>query len=591
MAELPRYRRPGVLLAEFPRSDPVHIKEATRGSLQLNESLNRLSSWAYEQAAKEAHAAGEQYGAENPVTPQQLLDGTASLAQRGSIYGEAARGIQLDALTTDVEIEAQGRLSDIKGRAEAGELDAIGAMSEIKDVQDGYAEALRKVDPKASNKFRARVATAGNSLLLSIQETAAKRAIERNKLNVDNWIDTVAGDQVSPAIEAGDTVDPESGQRVTPADRLKLLRRTLVEATTAIGDPEYARGARKRFDDIVEKAQVDALVKVAGSPDFARTPDGRFDGVGAVARADKGDFGRHTSVYAAMPSDQQAKVRLAIRQASADRYTAGQHEAAELKKADELKVNQLVIEYPAAPPARKRQIESALQAISTTTGAITGAGINHLKESVKPKGDGTVKPNEVGETRLRMDIASGKIRTPEQYWDTAQRYGVSPKQVNEVFSFFITRQNRGEQQADSRLRTAAGIAPGMINPSSGRADAYISLTRQLDTEYSKALKAHQEDPKVNPAPDREGLAEELVRRRQESPKQKAIDATLKGLNDQWGTAGTAKKTGVTFTEDMDVNEVRQALTKQGIPKSNIESIIRSLQSVEAQRRQLNDLRQ
>ena len=214
MAELPRYQRPGVLLGEVPRYDMAHTKEALRGSAQLNESLNRLSSWAYAEAEKEAKDRGEQYGAENPVTVEQLLAGTANIAKKGSVYGDAAHAMQLEALTTDVSIESHNRLAALKARSKTGELDAINAISEITDMQDGYTSALAQMSPKAAHKFRGNFATAGNSVLLSIQEEAGKRAIDGQKVNLDMWIDSTLPALVRSAIEAGDTLDPNTGRNV-----------------------------------------------------------------------------------------------------------------------------------------------------------------------------------------------------------------------------------------------------------------------------------------------------------------------------------------------------------------------------------------
>jgi hypothetical protein len=589
MAELPRYQRPGVLLQEMPNFDRANTREALRGAGILNDNLNQLSQWALGRSEVEAKERGEQYGAENPVSMEQLKDGTASLAPKGSVYGETARKLQIDGLVTDLSIESDRRLNDLKGRVENGSTDIVGAVAEMKDIQDGYSTALGKLEPVAERKLRAHVATTQNSALQVMQTAALKRERENRKVSIDQWVDVDARNLMRDHIEAGDTVDPNTGQKITPTMRIKTLEMTLRGALAGVGDDAFAREASKRFMEAAKEERLNALVKVAGDPDFARTPDGKFDPIGAVNRVDKGDFGRHTSVYKDMAVEEQAKVRLALRGAAADRYTADQHGIAEQKRTDTLQVNKLVTEYPTAKPGRRREIEGQLTQLSVRSDAISGQGINALKKSLK-EGDGTGKANEAGETRMRLDILAGRIKTPEQVWETGLRYGVTPKQVNEVLGFYVARENREEGQADKRLRAAAGLVPGQTNVAPKRADAYISMTREAEVQYQGALATHNQDPKKNPAPDRAVIAEEIVKRRQESPHAKAVENGLKSLNDTYGTNAPKYKTGITFDENTNKDEARAAMERAKVPKPIIDSAIRQLEDVEQRQRQLNSLR-
>lgn len=588
-APLPRYRSPGILLADMPRLDFVNLRESYRSSAALTENLNALSTWAFGKAEKQAKDEGMQYGAENPVTLEQLRDGTGNVGKKGTIFGEAARKQQVEGIVTDLQLDAHSRINALKLRVDAGEVDTVAAVADMKDMIDGYSSAVSRIDPHASRQLRANIGTAANSALLEMQKAAITREKENRKIAVDNWIDVDVPELVRSAIAAGDTVDPTTGKIVTAQQRIDAIKPTLIGQLNGIGDDAFARQARTKFEKLVADHRISALAKVASDPAFARRPDGTFDPIGAVQRLDKGDFGAYTGMYNALPADEQAKVRTALRQAAADRFTAETHVRQEGKQRDELEVNRLVVEFPTASPVRRREIEGRLNAIATSTGAITGTAINALKKSLK-EGDGTGKANEVGETRLRLDILNGRIRTPEQLWDQGLKYGVNPKQVNEVLGFFVSRQNRAETEADRRLRTAAGLAPGVINPSAHRADAYINLTRQLNDQVRLQAEAHRSDPAKNPAPDLEAIAETLVRKRQESPLMKGIENDLKTLNDQYGPNGTTKKTGITFGEDSDPADVEKALRAAGVGKAQAADALTRLKAIEQRRRQLNQLR-
>jgi hypothetical protein len=593
MAEpLPRYRKAGVLLADMPRLDFGDRREAARSLSTLDERLGQLSQWALGEATDRAKAEGLQYGAENPVTVQQLNDGTAFFQPRHTVFGDAARSAQVASLTSDIELESQQRINELKVGVERGNVDMTTARNELQALLDGSGKALAGIDPKASLKLRATLGATANSAYLAMTQSFIKRETENRKIAVDGWLRDHVAEQVRAHVQAGDTVDPDGGKVVTADDRINAtLRSTLVSQLVNIGDDVYARQARTEFEKIVKDARIDALVKVASDPAFARDRDGKFDPLGAVVRLDKGDFGAYTGMYRAMPADDQAKVRTALRAAAADRWTAQEHVRAEVKRESTLEVNGLVREFATANPARSREIAARLGTISVTTDAISGAAINALiKEKKEGAGSGKGDASEVAETKLRLDIINGRIRTPELLWAKGLEYGAKPKQINEVLSFFVGRQNRAETEADRRLRTAAGLAPGVLNPAAGRADAYISMTRQLDEQVRLQTEAHRADPAKHPAPDREALAETIVKKRQESPILRGIENQVKSLNDQYGTAGLRKKTGITFDEDTDVSDARKALGQVGVSKAEIENVVKELQAIQQRRRQLNQLR-
>lgn len=483
MAEsLPRYQKPGVLLGEVPRYDYAHTKEAVRGSAQLYDSLNRLSEWAFRDAAEEAKDRGEQYGAENPVTTQQLLDGTASFADKSSIFGKAARGIQLDTVTTELGIEAENKLVGIRSRAKAGEIDVVGALAEIKDMQDGYSSALAGVDPKASNRFRAHIATSGNSILQSIQEDAGKAATARQKVSVDDWIDNVLPSMVQAHIDAGDSRDPETGNTVTPAMRIQTAKNTLRGAIAAIGDPEFGRQASKRFDEIVTRAQVNAVTQFAVSDEFIRG-----DPAAALNRLRSGDIGRYSSTYKALPEDQREKVRTNAMQEIGRVHTLAERKEKDAEQARKDEVYGLMTQYWQLPEGKQKQAMKA-EIVSKGRGVIT---FDQLKSLLKPEG-GEKKENVGLEIRAEnlidysgvTDLAEIDKRVP----------GLSDKQKGRLRDRLATE---GKARLSRGIRVLAGIPEGFVNPSGAEKTRWLALTDAAERIKNEAItKDGRFDPDV-----------------------------------------------------------------------------------------------
>jgi len=596
MAELPQYRRAGVLTAGVGRIDLAGDREAIETTGMLADKLNRMSQWAFGEAMEQAKEQGLQYGAENPVTLRQLRDAvTAGLPpeklfqKKGTAFGDAARAMQIAAVTSDVELDAQTRLNQLKLGVESGNVELVDAQKEIQAMLDGYGQTMASVDPRASLKLRASLGTAANSAFLVMSNAYAKKQQELQKIGVDNWIMTTVAEQVRTHIEAGDTVDPETGKTINPLQRIDAtLRRTLLGSVAKIGDPVYARQAIKEFDKVVSDARVGALTTIAQDPTFAVDRDGKFDPLGAVARADKGDFGQYSSVFKAMPADEQAKVRTALRQAAADRWTAEQHVKARQKEEDTMTVNGLVREFYSANPARSREILSRLDTISTTTGAITGKAIQEL---VKARRDGDGQGNERGEFILRTEVLSGKIRTTEQLWDRAMQVGVKPKQANEVLGFFVARQNEDEREAERVARSAARIVPGTFNPTAAQNNAYFSITREIDRQFNAQMEAHRQDPAKHPPPVRSVIAGQIARKRQEAAPSRGIEQRLTELNAMYGPTGSVKNTGVTFSPDTSLNDIRAALQRDGVSGNDIKMIEQKLNEIKALQRSLDNLRE
>lgn len=230
MAELPRYRRDGLLSAVSPGFEGVGLREAARASETLTRAMDRVSQMAFQVAGEQAKIEGIEYGAANAPTVEQL----AKAKEQGkdikeilpgdtfSIFGQAARATAIDMLTSTMETQARESIVGIQTRYELGQIDLAGMQENLTTIEDTYSAILSDIDPVAASRFRATIGLAGNSAFLSAAKSkvkADKKAMETQlAVGVQAMIDSV------PTIVDAGVTQANDGSVVTPNDSINVLR-------------------------------------------------------------------------------------------------------------------------------------------------------------------------------------------------------------------------------------------------------------------------------------------------------------------------------------------------------------------------------
>jgi len=230
MAELPRYRRDGLLSAVSPGFDSAALREGARASETLTRAMDRVSQMAFQVAGEQAKIEGIEYGAANAPTVEQL----AKAKEQGkdikeilpgdtfSIFGQAARATAIDMLTSTMETQARESIVGIQTRYELGQIDLAGMQENLTTTEDTYSAILSDIDPVAASRFRATIGLAGNSAFLSAAKSkvkADKKAMETQlAVGVQAMIDSV------PTIVNAGVTQANDGSVVTPNDSINVLR-------------------------------------------------------------------------------------------------------------------------------------------------------------------------------------------------------------------------------------------------------------------------------------------------------------------------------------------------------------------------------
>jgi hypothetical protein len=266
MAELPRYRRDGLLTAVAPQIQGVALQESARSSQALSQAMDRVSSFALKRMEQQAKVEGMQYGAANAPTTEQLAKAKASgqdiqdllPGDQFTVFGSNARAVAVELITTNMETQALESISAIQTGFEAGTIGLAEMQERLVDIEDGYSSVLSDVSPGAAAKFRASIGATGNAAFLA----AAKKQIAADKKQYEisqiSRID-MSINGVRTIFDAGPRIN-EQGEMITPEDAIEVMREEILQTATKLEDPNFAATRLAQLDAERETAQVGLII-------------------------------------------------------------------------------------------------------------------------------------------------------------------------------------------------------------------------------------------------------------------------------------------------------------------------------------------
>lgn len=296
MAELPRYQPTGYLPADVPRLDFANIKESVAMTQGISAALDRLSNFAFKEAAEKAQREGMQYGAENQPTAEQVMTAMQEgkspaelFAKPGTIFGDAARKVQAGQLRNELEVLGRQDFARLSALSETKTFDLNEIQTRIKSLTTGYARAISAVDPEEGLKFRSSMATAGNAVYVKATENFAKMVVQEKIALADNLI-------AASATIIADTLKAETDPKIL-ADRIQVERNRVFATALETGNAEFVKSTREDFN----KRVLNAIVDYTLSPTFADSPSQ------AIKLIESGNFGKLSEVMKTVDRDKLKK--------------------------------------------------------------------------------------------------------------------------------------------------------------------------------------------------------------------------------------------------------------------------------------------
>jgi hypothetical protein len=443
----------------FPTVDYVGTRAAVSYQQTVAQTLDRLSNQLFGIARTAAQEAGYQYVADNPVTTEQLeaaKQGNTTplgIGRGGSVYDQAVRKARAFELSSTFEAEARTRLTGMLQAAEEGKVTSEQISTAIGSLMNGYSKSLAQVDPEASLKFRASIATTGNTVLAKAAENELKRVKAQRLVNFDRDFDNSTR-LLEAAVSQGYWMDPTTGGKRSVDELADVYRQSINTSALLLGDINLQRQYSDRFEKMFREAKIGAVTR------FLVTDEARLsDPETTLRQINAGNVGKMSDVVKQMLAtdfDSVAKVQANFMTAVNNRNTLQQRARDDVKrKGDADAINLLEQIFPLAEtdPKRKALVQQLTQ---LPEGSVP---IGVLKDVLEPNKEG----NAAVEFNLLQGIYSGTVTEPAQIWGAVGR-GLTGKQAVSLLKTLTTEDRRDVRELDNGLARLAGIPtmPGQI---------------------------------------------------------------------------------------------------------------------------------
>ncbi len=527
---------PGATLPQVsaPQVDYVGLRAGASNAQTVAQTLDRLSGQLFGIARTAAQEAGYQYVADNPVTQEQLeaakMGNTKPLRLGGSlnVFDQAVRKARALEVASNFEAEARNKLSVMLTAVEQGQVNTDQVQTSINAMMDGYSKSLSGVDPEASLKFRASIATAGNTVLAKAAEAEIKRRKQTQLIKFDSDFDASMR-LLEAAVGQGFWIDPTTQQKRSIEEFGNLYRQNIATSALLLGDAGLQKTYSDKFEQKFREAKIGATTAFVVDQEFSQDPEG------GLAKLRFGDAGKMTDVFRAMPYEDKAKVIANYMVAMNERSTLQERKRVEQKRKDVAEFVPLyerAVSLPETSPERKALAQQIGTIAQRNPDAVPLSVIKDLNE---PNKEG----NALAEFNALQGIYQGTITDPAQIASNGLLNG---RQKVGLLKILTTEDRRDQRELDTGLARLAGIpvvpgSPVVLDPKGVEFQRLQSLRADAQQIQSEATR----DGKILTPRQTLLQLEDRLKQRRDTETAKAARRTLETV---W-----EKKAGGAITRD------------------------------------------
>jgi hypothetical protein len=421
--------------------DYVGPRAQSQAAGTLAQVLDRMSSSLFEQAGKMRQQEGLEFAATNPITPEQIdAAKRGDLSQLGvsknpmSIFGQALNKARALELSSHFEIEGRNELAKLLVDIEAGTATSKQVQNKITTMTDGYGKSLAAINPEAAYKFRATMATHGNTVLASAYQAELKRAKGERTAKFD--------------------MDFDNGIRLLEAtvaqqpDKIDLLadvfRQNVLDQSLLLGDVALQKEYSTKFEVALRNAKINAVTRELQDDVFMNNP------IETLNRIRRGDIGRLSPVLQQLVAndfDAVAKVTANFMVAVNQReQLAKDADLAIRREGEKQAINLLeqIFPLPEGDPKRKALVS---QLTALPPGSVP---IGTLKDLLDPGKEG----NPMVEFNTLNGIYQGTVNTSDQIYNMP---GLNGQQKLRLLKTLNSEDRRDQAEIARGLNKLAGI--------------------------------------------------------------------------------------------------------------------------------------
>jgi hypothetical protein len=451
--------------AQQQQVDYIGPRVAAQGASQIAQVLDRMSASAFQMAGQTRQQEGLQYAAQNPLTSEQIEAAkggiTFGLGGRGdmssintstpNIFDQAVAKARSLELSSHFEIEGRNDLVKMLADVEAGNITSSQVSTKVKTMSDGYSKSLASIDPEASIKFRATMATHGNTVLNAAYKAELDRAKNQRIAKFDSDFDNTTR-LLELTVSQGSWTD-SNGVNRSIDELADVFRKDVLTQSLLLGDKGLQTEYSTKFEVALRNAKINAVTKALITDANMVDPDA------TLKKIRSGDLGNMSPVLQSMivnDFDSVAKVTANYMVAVNNRVSIKNAKIADEKRVgDAAAINLLeqIFPLPDGSP-KKKQLIAQLTALPE--GSVP---IGTLKDLLAPTGES----NPAVLFNLMSGIYNNTITEPSQIWSLVGK-GILGKDAVGALKLLQSEDRRESSQLDRGISQLAGIPviPGSV---------------------------------------------------------------------------------------------------------------------------------
>lgn len=503
MADNPRYQRQNIVLAETQPFQFADIKESIASSKSLQSSLDRISEFAFRQAAETAKKAGAEYGVTNRPTLQQYADAIQNnvdpetlFSEDYTIFGQAAREVQAVGFRTELETEARSEISKIKSVIKSGlPINREEIQAKLNGLVNGYGNTLAKVSPDQALKFKASISAQGYELLEQVDAEISKEYVANNLMKLDEDIKNFQTDL------------PDLINNNNPADFAVKIQPYIntIKTRSAMLPAEYKLKYANKHQEIIDDAIMDGIVThLTNKKTFTNDYE-------VINNLNQGIAGDMTDYFGMLGVDEKgvskkSKVIDMVR-TRLNNLDSARKDALALQTEEDKKVF-----YALEAEYEKTGNSAILSKMTAMTIRNPNLGSPENVENIRKGREAEAEYTDVV-VKLKDEIRRGKFDTWDQVLARGADLGVSRKSLNKhVYGVFA---NKSEAYADDIINQYVD----MVTPSGNKqvkANKYQAVKDQIELIRSEN-EAYNQSVNKNEKPTRTAeIAASLIDKKQKT---------------------------------------------------------------------------
>ena len=458
----------GVPMAQVQQQqvDYVGPREQAQTANVLAQVLDRMSASAFQMAGQMRQQEGLQFAAQNPLTSEQIESAkggvtmgmggrgdTSSISSTSSMnfFDQAVAKARSLELSGHFEIEGRNELVKLLAGVENGSVTSAQVSDKIKTMSDGFSKSLANIDPEASIKFRATMATHGNTVL----NAAYKEELQRKKAEDIAKFDSDFDNNMrllEATVSQGFWIDENKQQRSID-DLAAVFRSNTYNQSLLLGDKALQIEYSTKFETGLRTAKINAVTKALMSDENMVDPER------TLQKLRSGDLGNMSPVLKDLivnDFDAVAKVTANYMVAVNNRKSVADAKAAADKKQGEAQAINLLEQIFPLPDGSPKKKQLIGQLTALPEGSVP---IGTLKDLLAPSGEGNAAVN----FNLLAGIYNNTITSPDQIWSLVGK-GITGKDAVTALKLLQSEDRRDSSELDRGISQLSGIPviPGSV---------------------------------------------------------------------------------------------------------------------------------